>query len=434
MNIKIGNLFKGDKVIWMVLLFLCMISIVEVFSASSTLTYKSQNYLGPIIGHSWKIMVGVGTAILILNIPCRFFKLMTPALLMISGIMLLWVLFFGERTNDAGRWINLFGLKFQPSEIAKGTMVLVTAQILSAMQREDGADKRAFKFILMIVLPTTVLIGLENLSTAALIITVIFLMMFIGRVPLIQLGKFMGLGVVFVILMVGTIYLLGSFESNDTTETQTETMVNGEVKKDTKKSGGVLHRFSTWKGRIDKHLNKKDVAPADYDLDKDAQVAHANIAIVGSNIIGKGPGKSVERDFLPQAFSDFIFVIIIEELGIIGATVVVFLYIILLYRAARIANRCENNFPAFLVMGLALMLVIQATFNMLVAVGIAPVTGQPLPLISRGGTSTIINCAYIGAMLSVSRSAKKKTAEYDVKRNIICNFAPNIHEMVWIRN
>ena len=408
MNIKIGNLFKGDKVIWMVLLFLCMISIVEVFSASSTLTYKSQNYLVPIIGHSWKIMVGVGTAILILNIPCRFFKLMTPALLMISGIMLLWVLFFGERTNDAGRWINLFGLKFQPSEIAKGTMVLVTAQILSAMQREDGADKRAFKFILMIVLPTTVLIGLENLSTAALIITVIFLMMFIGRVPLIQLGKFMGLGVVFVILMVGTIYLLGSFESNDTTETQTETMVNGEVKKDTKKSGGVLHRFSTWKGRIDKHLNKKDVAPADYDLDKDAQVAHANIAIVGSNIIGKGPGKSVERDFLPQAFSDFIFVIIIEELGIIGATVVVFLYIILLYRAARIANRCENNFPAFLVMGLALMLVIQATFNMLVAVGIAPVTGQPLPLISRGGTSTIINCAYIGAMLSVSRSAKKR--------------------------
>ena len=408
MNIKIGNLFKGDKVIWMVLLFLCMISIVEVFSASSTLTYKSQNYLGPIIGHSWKIMVGVGTAILILNIPCRFFKLMTPALLMISGIMLLWVLFFGERTNDAGRWINLFGLKFQPSEIAKGTMVLVTAQILSAMQREDGADKRAFKFILMIVLPTTVLIGLENLSTAALIITVIFLMMFIGRVPLIQLGKFMGLGVVFVILMVGSIYLLGSFESNDTTETQTETMVNGEVKKDTKKSGGVLHRFSTWKGRIDKHLNKKDVAPADYDLDKDAQVAHANIAIVGSNIIGKGPGKSVERDFLPQAFSDFIFVIIIEELGIIGATVVVFLYIILLYRAARIANRCENNFPAFLVMGLALMLVIQATFNMLVAVGIAPVTGQPLPLISRGGTSTIINCAYIGAMLSVSRSAKKR--------------------------
>ena len=150
------------------------------------------------------------------------------------------------------------------------------------------------------------------------------------------------------------------------------------------------------------------MTPADYDINKDAQVAHANIAIVGSNIIGKGPGKSVERDFLPQAFSDFIYVIIIEELGIIGATFVAFLYIVLLYRAARIASRCENSFPAFLVMGLALMLVLQASFNMLVAVGIAPVTGQPLPLISRGGTSTIINCAYVGAMLSVSRSAKKR--------------------------
>ena len=408
MNMKIGNLFKGDRVIWMVLLFLCLISIVEVFSASSTLTYKSQDYLGPIIGHTWKILMGVGVAILILNVPCRFFKLATPGLLLISVIMLLWVLFFGEKTNDAGRWISLLGLKFQPSEIAKGTMVLVTAQILSAMQRDDGADKRAFKYILIIVLPFCLLIGLENLSTAALILAVIFLMMFIGRVPLMQLGKFVGAGIILLVLFIGSIYLLGSFESNDSGETQTETIVNGEVKKDTKKKTTFLHHFSTWKGRIDKHLNKKAVAPEDYDLDKDAQVAHANIAIVGSNIIGKGPGKSVERDFLPQAFSDFIYVIIIEELGILGAAFVAFLYIVLLYRAARIASRCENNFPAFLVMGLALMLVIQATFNMMVAVGIAPVTGQPLPLISRGGTSTIINCAYIGAMLSVSRSAKKR--------------------------
>ena len=408
MNLKIGNLFKGDRVIWMVLLFLCLISVVEVFSASSTLTYKSQNYLGPIIGHAWKILVGVGVAILILNVPCRFFKLMTPALLLISGIMLLWVLFFGEKTNDAGRWISLFGLKFQPSEIAKGTLVLVTAQILSAMQREDGADKRAFKYILLIVLPTCILIGLENLSTAALILTVIFLMMFVGRVPLIQLGKFVGAGLIVVILFVGSVYLLASFDEGGGETQQTESIVNGEVKKDTRKNASFLHRFGTWKARIDKHLNKKAVAPEDYDLDKDAQVAHANIAIVSSNIIGKGPGKSVERDFLPQAFSDFIYVIIIEELGIIGAAFVVLLYVVLLYRAARIATRCENNFPAFLVMGLALMLVIQATFNMLVAVGIAPVTGQPLPLISRGGTSTIINCAYIGAMLSVSRSAKKR--------------------------
>ena len=415
MSLKIGNLFKGDKVIWMVLLFLCLISIVEVFSASSTLTYKTQNYFSPIVGHTWKIAAGVAAAIVITNVPCRFFKLLTPGLLLLCIIMLLWVLVFGEKTNDAGRWIDLGFIKFQPSEIAKGTLVLATAQILSAMQREDGADKRAFKYILIIVLPICGLIGLENLSTAALILAVIFLMMFIGRVPLIQLGKLMGSGLIFVILMVGTIYLIGSFENSDAGDTQTGTIVNGEVKKDTKKNKSVLHRFATWKGRIDKHLNKKDVAPEDYDLDKDAQVAHANIAIVSSNIIGKGPGKSVERDFLPQAFSDFIYVIIIEELGIVGAAFVTFLYIVLLYRAARIASRCENNFPAFLILGLALMLVIQATFNMMVAVGIAPVTGQPLPLISRGGTSTIINCAYIGAILSVSRSAKKRGQNMAIK-------------------
>ena len=415
MNIKIGNLFKGDKVIWMVLLFLCIISIVEVFSASSSLTYKSQDYLGPILGHSWKIFMGVVVAIVILNIPCRFFKLMTPALLLVSVVMLLWVLLFGEKTNDAGRWISLFGLKFQPSEIAKGTMVLVTAQILSAMQREDGADKRAFKFILMVVVPLVILIGLENLSTAALIMLVIFLMMFIGRVPMVQLGKLMAGGVLLIVLFVGTIYMVGSMENDNTAETQTESIANGQTEKSKTKSPSFLHRFATWKGRIDKKLNSKYVAPQDYDLDKDAQVAHANIAIVNSNIIGKGPGQSVERDFLPQAFSDFIFVIIIEELGIIGATVVVFLYIVLLFRAARIASRCDNNFPAFLVLGLALMLVIQASFNMLVAVGIAPVTGQPLPLISRGGTSTIINCAYIGAILSVSRSAKKRSQNMPIK-------------------
>ena len=391
----------------MVLLFLCLISVVEVFSASSSLTYKSQNYLSPILGHSWKIVMGVAAAIFILNVPCRFFKLMTPALLIVSVIMLLWVLFFGERTNDAGRWISLFGLKFQPSEIAKGTLVLVTAQILSAMQREDGADKRAFKFILVVVIPFIILIGLENLSTAALIMVVIFLMMFIGRVPFAQLGKMMAGSVLVVALFIGLVYMAGSLEGNDeTAESQTETVANGKTEKGTKK--GFLHRFATWKNRIDKKLNSKYVAPQDYDLDKDAQVAHANIAIVNSNIIGKGPGQSIERDFLPQAFSDFIFVIIIEELGIIGASFVVLLYIVLLFRAARIASRCDNNFPAFLVLGLALMLVIQASFNMLVAVGIAPVTGQPLPLISRGGTSTIINCAYIGAILSVSRSAKKK--------------------------
>ncbi len=418
MNKKIGNLFKGDKVIWMVFFFLCMISIVEVFSASSNLTYKSQNYVGPIAFHTITIIIGAAMAVVTLNIPCRYFKLMTPFLLVITGITLLWVLVGGESINGANRVISLpGGVTFQPSEIAKGTMVLITAQILSAMQREDGADKKAFKYILWIVIPTAFLIGIENLSTAALLLAVIFLMMFIGRVPMVQLGKLLGFSGLLLAGFLTLIFTLGSIGESDENNKQTVEAVANNGETDTKviKGGGVFHRFVTWRNRIVKHLNKKDIAPDEYDLDKDAQVAHANIAIVSSNIIGKGPGQSVERDFLSQAFSDFIFAIVIEELGIFGAAFVVFLYIVLLYRTARIASQCENNFPAFLVMGLALLLVLQAAFNMLVAVGIAPVTGQPLPLISKGGTSTIINCAYVGVILSVSRSAKKRMPKVALK-------------------
>lgn len=410
MNKKIGNIFKGDKVIWMVFFFLCMISIVEVFSASSNLTYKTQNYIGPIVYHTGTIVFGMFVAIITLNIPCRFFKLMTPFLLLISAITLLWVLIGGQTINGANRVISLLGFTFQPSEIAKGAIVLATAQILSAMQRETGADKKAFKWILWITIPACFLIGMENLSTAILLFAVIIVMMFIGLVPMRQLVKLVGILVLAVFFIVSMVMLVG----HDTTRKETAKIE--QVEKSKKKNGfeKMLHRADTWKGRILK-FGKDEVSPQEYDLDKDAQVAHANIAIVSSNIIGKGPGQSVERDFLSQAFSDFIYAIVIEELGIIGASFVVFLYIILLYRAARIAGRCENNFPAFLVMGLALLLVIQAAFNMMVAVGLAPVTGQPLPLISKGGTSTIINCAYIGAILSVSRSAKMKKATLETK-------------------
>ncbi|MBQ5495378.1 MAG: FtsW/RodA/SpoVE family cell cycle protein [Prevotella sp.] len=407
MNKKIGRIFKGDKVIWMVFFFLCMISIVEVFSASSGLTYKSQNYIGPIAYHAFTIAAGVVVAIITLNIPCRYFKLMTPFLLLITAILLLIVMLGGGKsTNDASRWISIMGFTIQPSEIAKGTIVLAVAQILAAMQRENGADRQAFKWILWITIPTCAMIGVENLSTAALLFGVVILMMFIGLVPLRQMAKLVGILVFMVVFAVAMVMIVGHDTSGEDNKqlTKTEQLDQPREKSKIEK---LLHRADTWKARILK-FGKDDVAPQDYDLDKDAQVAHANIAIVSSGVVGKGPGKSVERDFLAQAFSDFIFAIVIEELGLLGAAFVVFLYIILLYRCARIASQCENNFPAFLAMGLGLLLVVQAAFNMMVAVGLAPVTGQPLPLISKGGTSTIINCAYIGTILSVSRSAKMK--------------------------
>ena len=421
-NKSIGNIFKGDKVIWMIFFFLCMISIVEVYSASSSLSYKSGNYMAPVIRHIMLLGLGLFTMICMLKVKCKFFKIMTPIVMAVSILLLILVLLTGQSTNGASRWVNFMGIQFQPSEIAKGAVVLAVAQILSAMQTENGANPKAFKYILMASSMFVVLIGLENLSTAMLLCITILCMMIIGRVPMRQIGKLVGSAMIVIVTIFAGVMIVGQDRSNENNKPE-NTLTEDVNKKQEKPNMAqkMFHRADTWKARIDKFINSKPVPPEKVDLDKDAQVAHANIAIASSNIVGKGPGNSVERDFLSQAFSDFIYAIIIEEMGIWGAGIVALLYIILLFRAGRIANRCENNFPAFFCMGLAIMLVTQALFNMAVAVGLAPVTGQPLPLISRGGTSTIINCLYLGIILSISRTAKKK--ELPQNKTNIDNFA-----------
>lgn len=390
----IKDLFKGDKVIWIIFLFLCLISIVEVFSAASTLTYKSGDHWGPITQHSVILMVGAVIVVLVHNIPCKYFSVIPFFLLPLSCILLLFVMgmgiITGDRVNGAARWMTFFGIQFQPSELAKMAVIIVTAFILSKFQEEDGANPKAFKYIMWIIGIVFLLIAPENGSTAALLAGVVFLMMLIGRVPWKQIGKLVGtVGVVLTLLVSVIVIIPPSVYEN----------VPG------------THRFSTWQSRIKGFFEDKGAIPAaKFDIDKDAQVAHANIAIATSHIVGKMPGNSVQRDFLSQAFSDFIFAIVIEELGLLGGAFIVMLYLWLLIRAGRIAKRSDKHFPAFLVMGIALLLVSQAMLNMMVAVGLFPVTGQPLPLISKGGTSTLINCAYIGMILSVSRYVAEKEA------------------------
>jgi len=323
--------------------------------------------------------------------------------------MLIGVLLTGGVTNGASRWIEVMGIQFQPSELGKGALVLAVAQILSAMQTEAGAAKKAFKYILFLSAAIIIPISFENLSTALLASLTVLLMMFVGRVPLKQIGKLLGVGALTVVFALALVMAVGTDEEKNAPKqnlTEQTTLVEEETEENF--VGKLFHRADTWKARINRFLNNEYVAPKDYDLDKDGQIGHANIAIASSNILGKGPGNSNERDFLSQAFSDFIYAIIIEEMGIIGAFFVAFLYIVILMRSGQIAGRCENSFPAFLAMGIAFLLVTQALFNMAVAVGLAPVTGQPLPLISKGGTSTIINCLYIGMLLSISRFAKKR--------------------------
>lgn len=409
MNKTFGNIFKGDKVIWMVFFFLCIISIIEVYSASSQLTYKGGNYIAPVLKHISILVVGIFFMVVTLNIKCKYFRIALPLMLGISFVALISVYIVGQVTNGAHRWVPIMGIQFQPSELAKGTIVLAVAQILSAMQTDKGADKQAFKYILTVCLFFIPLIMLENLSTAALLCLVVFMMMLIGRVPARQLGKLLGVTALILSGVFAMVMIFGTDRQREKTVSDVDmAQTVAEKQKDESIVGKVFHRFDTWKARIDDFIYNKPLKAEDVDLDKDGQWAHANIAIASSNITGKGPGNSEECDFLSQAFSDFIYAIIIEETGIFGAVFVAMLYIILLFRTGRIANRCENNFPAFLAMGLALMLVTQALFNMCVAVGLAPVTGQPLPLISKGGTSTIINCVYIGAILSISRSAKRR--------------------------
>lgn len=414
---RLKYIFKGDTIIWNIFFLLCIVSVVEVYSSSSILGYKSGNYWYAAFYHTALLGVGLLAMVCVLNVPCKYFKVMTPLMVPLSVILLVLVYLIGTKENDAARWIKLFGIiPLQPSEIAKGTMVLATAHILSQLQTPSGAHPKAFKYVCLTAGTLIILIFPENFSTAALMGVVVLLMMIIGRVPMRQIGYLLSGIIITAMIAVTLILTLGKSKRQLADDAilqdkqYTETVDKGRKAEEpvTQKRGTLLHRLDLWKERVDNFLNDEYVPPKKYDLDKNGQVGHANIAIASSHILGVGPGNSVQRDFLPLAFSDFIYAIIFEEMGWLGAALVALLYISLLFRTGVIARQCENAFPAYLAMGLALMIVVQALFNMCVAVGLAPVTGQPLPLISKGGTSSIINCVYIGVILSVSRTAKKR--------------------------
>lgn len=401
------NLLKGDKAIWIIFLFLCLVSIVEVFSAASTLAYKSGDHWAPITQHSVILMVGACIVILVHNIPCKYFRVIPYFLIPLSFVLLIIVMasgfITGERVNGASRWMTFFGVQFQPSELAKMAIIIVTAHLLSKFQEENGANPKAFRWIMYFTGGAFLLIAPENGSTAALLFGVVFLMMIVGRVPWKQLAKLAGSVAIILTFFIGVVMIIPTDKLSQVP---------------------MMHRVETWQNRIKGFAEDKEAVPAaKYDIDKDAQIAHANIAIASSNIIGKMPGNSVQRDFLSQAFSDFIFAIVIEELGLSGGLFVAVLYIWLLMRVGKIARKCDKSFPAFLVMGIVLLLVSQALLNMMVAVGLFPVTGQPLPLVSKGGTATLINCAYIGMILSVSRyvndmEERKRQEEEEKQRTI----------------
>lgn len=380
----VNKLFKGDRVIWIIFMFLCLISLVEVFSATSTLTYKSGNYWGPIIRHATILLSGFALILLLHNIPYKYFSLLIT-LLPVSAALLLFTMFFGETTNEAERSLDIFGFGFQPLELGKLACVVFVSFLLS--RRHMFTPDQIFWYVFLGVLVICMFIFPENLSTSVMLFFVCYVMMMIGQLPFRKMFMLAAGGTILAALFL--LFLVSLPDDFFKTEDGI---------------GSKLGRLETWQSRIMLFTKEKQpLDPATYDLSKNEQVGHAQIAIAHGGLFGKLPGHGQQRDFLPLAYADYIYVIIIEELGIVGGIFVLLLYVMLMIRVGMIARRCDKLFPKFLVLGCGLIIVVQAFINMAVAVDILPVTGQPLPLISRGGTSVLVTCVYFGLILSVSR-------------------------------
>lgn len=374
-----SNIFKylrGDRTIWILVILMLMISLLVVFTSISSLAVRSHSLGYHIIKHMFLLLGGVIILFVTHLIPYKYFSKISVFLYYISIPLLIITLFVGQNLNSAYRSIDLMGISVQTSDLAKIALIMYLARELSHNQDRINDFKN---FILPLSAKVMVICGLilpADLSTAALLFVVAASLMFIARVRFIHL--------IAVVLL--SVFLLGV------------SMV-------------VLSQFTdkvridTWVNRVERFV--KPSQEAEYS-EKDFQAIQSKIAVASGDIYGKGPGHSTQRNILPHPYSDYIYAIITEEYGLFGGIVVLFIYLILLYRAELIVRRSPTHFGAFLAIGLSMSLVFQAFINMGVCVGIFPVTGQPLPIISMGGSSILASCFAIGVILSVSRNLVRK--------------------------
>ena len=381
---------KGDATLWIVFFFLCVLSVIEMYSASSTLAYKAASHTGPVLRHVGFLTLGVLIAFLVHLIPYRFIRISSYLGLLISTALLIFVLFKGHSENDAARWLVIGGVQFQPSELAKLSVIIVAADLISRIRDNAKNEWAYFRNTIIMLLSICALILLENFSTAFILFTVVFIMMFIGRISFKYLISLAGILIITFVIGYGAVKTIPE-----------------------KSMPHMFKRAYTWVARIERHSDKEGKGNKYVINDKNRQEKYGQIAIARGGIFGVMPGNSVERDYLPQAYSDFIYSIIVEEMGLVGGFFVILLYLILLFRAGKIATNCSSVFPAVLVIGLSLMIVIQTFINMSVATSLIPVTGQPLPLISRGGTSILITCIYFGIILGITRQIKSEQLPVD---------------------
>ncbi len=369
---KIIERLQGDRVIWIVTLFLSFISILAVYSAISTLGYKADgNNTRFLIKQVVMISLGLGLMYWLQRVKLNYITRLSKILVFISAGLLAYALLFGTNLNSADRWIKLpvIGLTFQPSDMAKIALIIHTARML-ALKREMLHSFR--DGVWPILWPVLLLCGLilrANFSTAALLAFVCFMMMFLAGVPMKHLNKLI------IAALAGVMLIIAIGEAAPT----------------------LLPRYKTWKNRI---INK-----AKNDNDGNYQTDLAKYAIWEGGVIPKGPGSSSTRNFMPHPYSDMIYPFIIEEYGsVLGGIGLMLLYLILFYRSIKLSRNNPKMSGQLIAIGLAFMLTIQAIVNMGVAVSLFPTTGQPLPLVSMGGTSTLFTCLSIGLILSLTRA------------------------------
>lgn len=374
----INKYIKGDRVIWAVVLLLAIFSVLVVYSSIVTLAYKYQggNTEYYLFKHSIILFIGFLLMYFAHKVNYRYYSRMSQIGLLLAIPLLLFTLLTGASINDASRWlvIPIINQTFQTSDLAKLALIMFLARMLSKRQDNIKDFNQAFVPIMIPVLIVCGLILPANFSTAAMLFITCLVLMFIGRINLAYIISLVSIGVVCLVIFVAIVL-----------------------------NSNMTNRVGTWKARIENFVDGS--SQANY------QAEQAKIAIATGGVIGKGPGRSTQRNFLPQSYSDFIFATVIEEYGIIGGTFTLLLYLILLYRGILIAKNAPRTFGSLLAIGLSFSLVFQAMINMAVAVNLFPVTGQPLPMVSMGGTSIWFTCLAVGIILSVSRNSETEKVE-----------------------
>ncbi|ETZ23215.1 MULTISPECIES: FtsW/RodA/SpoVE family cell cycle protein [Pedobacter] len=372
---KLLDKTKGDRWIWLIIILLSLISILVVYSSTSTLAFKRGVGVEKLLLTKHVIFVLIGIAMIYIAhlLDYRYYAGISKVLMVITIPLLVYTLIFGANVNDASRWVKipLIGLTFQTSDLAKLALITFLARMLTRKQENIKDVKEAFIPIMGSVCVVFVLIAWANMSTALMLFGVSILLLIIGRISIKQIMMVCAGG--FVLLLF--VAFLGP-------------------------------RREVYKSRIETYMH-----PERQNSDKTFQSDHSKIALASGGVFGKGPGNSIEKNFLPHPYSDFVFAMIIEEYGTIGGIIVMSLYLVLLYRCIKIVTRAPKAFGALLAAGLSFSLTIQAFANMAVAVGLGPVTGVPLPLVSMGGTSLLFTSIAFGIILSVSKDVEENNSK-----------------------